>query len=125
MERTNKVEIRPTTQDDVDRFLGRSLPYRARAFTGLVDGEIKGIGGIAYIEHGLALAFLHLAPDAQRYAVSLHKAAHRVIKEAQQRGIRKIVAQADEGFPTADRWLRRLGFEPIQVDGEKIYLWQS
>ena len=114
------VELKPTTQEDVIAFLGRPFPYRVRAFTGRVGGEIKGIGGIGYLPDGTALAFLHLAEGAERYAVSLHKAARLVIEEAKRRGIRKIVAQADPNYPTAKRWLKRLGFEP--TDDETIWL---
>lgn len=119
-----KIELRPTTQADVDEFLKRPSPYRIRAFTGWVDGEIKGIGGLAYLPDGTALAFLELAEGARRYAVTLHKAALRTIEEAKARGVRKIVAQADTSYSTAERWLTRLGFEPVEIDGQKVYLWQ-
>lgn len=105
-------------------FLGRPLPYRARAYTGLVDGEIKGIGGIAYLPDGTALAFLHLAEGAQRHAVTLHKTAKRLLAEAVRRGTRKIIAQADPHEPTAERWLTRLGFKPVTIDGERVWIWQ-
>lgn len=120
-----KADVRPTVQADVDEFLGRPLPYRAQAFTGRVDGEIKGIGGIAYLPDGTAVAFLHLAKDANRYAITLHKTARAIIAEAKKRGIRKLTAQADPAQPTAERWLARLGFEPVAIDGERVWIWQS
>lgn len=120
-----KIDIRQTTQADVEEFLGRDLPYRAQAYTGRDGEDIKGIGGIAYLPDGTALAFLHLAKGANRYAVTLHRMAKTILAEAAQRGIRKIIARADPAQPTAERWLTRLGFEPIMVDGERIWIWQN
>ncbi len=119
-----KSEIRETKPEDVISLLHKPFPYRVRALTGLVDGEIKGIGGVAYMPDGTAVAFLHLAEGASRYAVTLHKAARRVLEEARNRGIRRIVARADIAIPAAERWLKRLGFEQVEIDGEKVFLWQ-
>lgn len=120
-----RADVRPATLEDFQDFLGRPPPYRAQAFTGRVDGEIKGIGGIAYLPDGTAIAFLHLAKDANRYAMTLHKTAMAVMALAEKRGIRKLTAQADPAQPTAERWLARLGFEPVAVDGERVWIWQN
>lgn len=118
-------EIRPTTQDDVERFFGKPMPYRARAVTAVVGEKIIGIGGVAMLPDGSALAFLDMADGAERYAVTLHKTALRVIADAKRRGIRKIAACADLTKPAAVRWLIRLGFHPVQIDGETVYIWQN
>lgn len=120
-----KAELRPATANDVAAFIGRPFPYRVRAFTGVVGNDIKGIGGLAFLPDGTALAFLHLAEGAERYAVTLHRAALKVIETAKARGIGRIVAQADTTKPTAERWLARLGFEPVPIDGERVWLWQK
>lgn len=119
-----KADLRPTTPEDVASFIKEPLPYRIRAITGTVDGEIKGIGGLAYLPDGTAVAFLEMAEGAERYKVTLHRAALRVIEEAKARGVRKIVAQADLTRDTAERWLDRLGFAPVEVDGERVWIWQ-
>jgi len=120
----SRVKVRPTTPQDVETFLGKSPPYTFKGETGLVDGEIVGIGGIAKLPDGTALAFLHLAPGAERYAVTLHRTAKRIIAETKARGVRKIVALADLSIEAAERWLLRLGFEPVEVEGEVVYIWQ-
>lgn len=119
-----RVELRPTEPDDIARFIGKTIPYRARALTAWRGDEILGIGGVAMLPDGTALAFLHLAEGARRYAVALHKAALRTIAEARARGVRKIVAQADMSIPAAERWLARLGFEPVMVGDERVWVWQ-
>lgn len=120
-----RVEVRPTTQDDVERFFGKPLPYRARALTAFVGDKIIGIGGVAMLPDGSALAFLDMAEGAERYAVTLHKTALRVLSDAKQRGIRKIAACADLTKPAAVRWLIRLGFHPVEIDGETVYICQD
>jgi hypothetical protein len=119
-----QIILRPTTPADIDAFIARPIPYRARAYTAWLGDKILGIGGIAVLPDGTALAFLELADGANRYAVTLHKAALKTIEDAKARGIRRIVAQPDTSQPTAKRWLARLGFEPITIDNEEIYLWQ-
>jgi hypothetical protein len=119
-----RAEIRPSTAEDFVAFKGRLPPYRCRSFTGTVGGKIMGIGGIAYLPDGTALAFLELEPGAHRYAVTLHKAAKRVIEEAQSRGIPCMIAEADPKEPTAQRWLSKLGFKPQQIDNETVWIWQ-
>lgn len=120
-----RPDLRPTTAADVLAFLGRPFPYRARAYTGWLGDTILGIGGIAELPDGTALAFLHIAEGTERYAVSLHKAALKIIADAKARGVRTIVAQADPDRDTPPRWLTRLGFEPIAIDGETIWKWQT
>jgi RimJ/RimL family protein N-acetyltransferase len=46
------------------------------------------------------------------------------MRELRRSGIRRVVAAADPAQPAAERWLERLGFSPVEVDGTTIYLWQ-
>lgn len=120
-----RVEVRPATRADVEAFLPEPLPWRVRAFTGLLDGEIVGIGGLAYLPDGTVMAFLHGSDKARACRLSLHKAARRVLSEARGKGLRTIVAEADHTIEPAERWLLRLGFKPVDHDGERVYVWHS
>lgn len=89
----------------------------------MVDGEPAGIGG-TYHSDGMTVLFCRLTPEAKRKPVLLHKVALDLIRGARERGGR-LVAVASPNEPTADRWLRRLGFEPAgRCDQGDLYAWK-
>lgn len=118
------MTIRPSTPEDFDLFAER-LPYRVRAWTGEQDGKVLGIGGVYLAPDGTVGAWLQLLPGAERYPVTLHKTALRFLDDQKQRGVKTIVAMADDLIPSAERWLQRLGFEPVLVEEKKVYRWQA
>lgn len=124
--RKTDVVVTPTTPADVDQFCKDKLPFRIRAVTGRVNGEIKGIGGVTTLPDGTLVAFLEASEDdCKRYPVALHRAARRFLADMEARGIHRIVARLDSTRDAAGRWLERLGFKPTSVvDGETYYTWQ-
>lgn len=120
------VEITNTTAADVLEFFDHPLPLRIRAKTVRIDGEIKGIGGLAFLRDGTRVAFLEAAEDdCRKYRVTLHRIARVFMTEARAAGIKRMVASFDGKREASKRWLARLGFEPVQMcDGEVFYLWQ-
>lgn len=114
------VEIRPATPDDIFAFAKEQAPYRVRAYVGVEDGEIIGIGGVAYLPGGAVLAFLNITEQARRRPVALMKVARRVIREARERGVKTINALCDDEIEAAGRFLNRLGFRHL---GEGFYQW--
>lgn len=125
-----RVVLRPATAADLDALVAEPLPYRVRAFAAFLTGgetageTLLGAGGLAFLPATVA-AFLILKPGASRYRVALHKAGLRVMDEARRLGIARVVALADPRVVPAARWLERLGFREIMVDGEKAYVWQT
>lgn len=126
-----KVVIRPACAADFVRLLAEPLPCRVRAFAGERDGELLGVGGLAFQPGGAVAAFLILAKDesgaapARRAKVALHKAGLRVLAEARRLRIRRVVALAEQGNEAAEPWLRRLGFRPLAADGQTIWVWSN
>lgn len=116
--------LRPTVPSDLDKFLkDNPLPYRIRAWTGLIEDEIVAVGGIAYPPDGTHLAFFMCEDKAREYPVALHKAALMVLNEARQLGIKRLVTLADlNASDAAERWLARLGFEPT-MNGQEQKVW--
>lgn len=114
------MTISPTTPDDVAEFGHATPPYRIRAVTGRVDGKIVGIGGIAYLPDGTVAAFLEATDEARRHAVTLNREARKALSEAAKAGHRVVVALADSSIEAAPRWLKRLGFAP--VEGQEVYV---
>jgi RimJ/RimL family protein N-acetyltransferase len=120
-----RAEVRPSIPSDFDRFLDKPLPYRVRAITGLVDSEILAVGGIAYLPDGTHGGFLIADERARKYPIALHKAGLGMLRQARRLGITKLVAIADENIKPAKAWLERLGFEPVTVDDQEVWIWHS
>lgn len=118
-----RTTLRPATRADFDAMLAEPLPFRVRAFAAERDGELLGIGGIAFAPDGTVAAFVQLKPGANRYKIALHKAGLRTIAEIKRLGIRRVVAIAEKGNAAAEPWLARLGFRPIETGGEVVWIW--
>lgn len=120
------VSIEPTTKEDVAEFFPDAPPFRIRALTARLDGEVIGIGGVTFRPDGIALAFLECDEEhCRKYPKRLHATARRVIAEAKAAGIKRIIAKADGAREKAAAWLERLGFKKIgEVDGEQVFEWQ-
>ncbi len=121
----SRVVIRPANKADCEAMFDEPLPYRVRAFVGELDGERIGLGGLAFMPDGTVAAFLHVKEGARRHKVTMHKAGLMIMAEAKRLGLRRVVAMAEPGLEPATRWLERLGFEAVMVDGEKVYVWQT
>jgi hypothetical protein len=117
--------IRPTTKADCEAFYGKALPYRIKAYTGLIGDEVVAIGGLGFPPEGPAVGLADLQDIARPWpdAVELHRFARRVIAEAKAAGVPRIVAKADTSIEAAARWLRRLGFEPLNGEGT-LFIWR-
>jgi RimJ/RimL family protein N-acetyltransferase len=117
-----RPEVRRAKPSDFDKFLTTPLPYRVRAWTGVVEGEVIAVGGIAYMRDGTHGAFMLAGDDARQFPVTMHKTALTVLREARELGIRRLVTKAEPGVEAAERWLERLGFEPIIIDEDKVWV---
>ncbi len=118
------VEIRPSVASDFAKFIDKPLPYRVRAITGLVGGEVLAVGGIAYLPDDTHGVFLLADARARQYPVALHKAGLMVLRIAKEQGIRKLVANPDTSIAAAERWLSRLGFKPLLQPDNEPAVWQ-
>jgi len=118
-----RVILRPATRADFEAMLAEPLPYRVRAIAGAVDGEILGVGGIAFPPDSSAVAFLQSGARARDYPVALHRAARLILAEARRLRIPRLVATTEQGIESAQRWLARLGFERTHIDGHEVWTW--
>jgi RimJ/RimL family protein N-acetyltransferase len=117
-----KPEVRRTIASDFDKVITIPLPYRVRAWTGLVDGEVIAVGGIAYMADGTHGVFMLADDRARSFPVTMHKTALTVLREARDLGIKRLVTIAEPGVEAAERWLERLGFEPIMVGKDRVWV---
>lgn len=116
-------EIRPTTPEDWQRLVAKPPLWRIWAQTALIEDIPVAIGGIAYLPDGTVYAFIEGHDALRRFPVTMHRIVKRGLAAVRARGIRTLVARPDAGVPAAGRWLRRLGFEPIDVGTERVFAW--
>lgn len=119
------IDLRPATKADFDAIMDEPLPYRVRAFAAWRDTDLLGIGGLAFLPDGTVAAFMQTVQGARRYKVAMHKAALATLAEAKRLGIRSVVALADPQIEPAKPWLARLGFRPLDIDGNEVWTWQT
>lgn len=116
------IAIRPAVEADFVALAGEPPPVRVRAWTGADGDMVLGVGGLAFVE-GAVVGFAELSPEARAHPVALHRTALRFLARARAMGIRRIVAHAADDVAAAERWLLRLGFEPVEVDGKRVFQW--
>lgn len=115
------VTVRRATEADFLAFYNRAPDRTVLGFVGEDGDEIISIGGLAIAE-GRAMAFFDATRDLHSSKVLLHKTALKVLDEARALGFRRVYALRSENYPTARRWLERLGFTPCD-DDETVYIW--
>jgi hypothetical protein len=111
------IDIRPATESDLVRFFDgkpAALSHcRAMAWVG-VDGEdVLGVGGVLYHSDGGVTGFLNVSDEGRKHAVTLHRAALRMLTEWKNAGHKRLAITIDRNIPKAEAWARRLGFEPL------------
>lgn len=119
------VTVRPSSRSDLHLVSDDPLPWRVKALTGEIDGRAVAVGGLAFLPGGTVAAFAALTDEARACKVSLHRAGLRLMREAREAGIKRVVASAETRSEPAMRWLLRLGFEPIESDNERTtFVWR-
>lgn len=112
------LEVVPATKELLTEYYGEPQDPRVRAFVALLDGKPIGVGGIAYRGQNLEV-FSDLQPEMKRYKLTIYKVARKIRDILREKRLPAFaVANPDE--PTADAFLRRIGFE--KTDGG-LYLW--
>lgn len=124
-----RVQLRATVPADLPQVICEPLPFRIRALTAYVEDSVQervlGIGGLGYLPDGTVGAFVAMNDEGRRYPAAIHRAGLAAMKMIACSGERRVVALADHLIPSAERWLERLGFEAVTVDGATAYVWQA
>lgn len=120
----SRSEIRPTVPADLPHVIDEPLPHRIQAVTILVDGRVVGLGGLGFKPDGTIAAFAALLDEARRHPVTLHRAGLMVMDMIEASGLKRVVATAEMTQPRAAAWLVRLGFEPRDVNGMQVFVWE-
>lgn len=105
--------VREATRADLEQFCGRVGPS-VKGVVAVLDGKIIGAAGLAF-KDGVVAIFCDTTEAVKPFKTLLHRGAIRFLAEAKKHH-RFIIAEMDCNEPTAERWLRRLGFEPVTED---------
>lgn len=120
-----RVLLRPTVASDLPHVIGQPLPFRIKAITAHIGDQVLGVGGLGYLPNGVVGAFVAMNEEGRKYPVAIHRAGLAAMAMIRASGERRVVAIADLLIPSAERWLERLGFEAVTVDGITAYIWQA
>ena len=122
MKRSSPI-LRRATREDIEKFSPLPNKPTILAWVGELDGEIIGIGGLAYSK-GRWFAFCDLKEEARKHKMTIARAARKTMNEARNLGIRFVYADMDKNEPMARKWFERLGFEPDPRSGY-LYRWRG
>jgi hypothetical protein len=114
------IELVPATNELLVRFYGEPVKRTMRAVVAVRGNEILGVAGIYRHENGWGM-FSDTTEELRRHGKLLLKSAKAFMQVAIDSGL-PIFAKCSENLETADRFLRHLGFRP--VDGD-LYQWQA
>lgn len=120
-----RVALRPTIASDLPHVIGEPLPFRIRAITAHIGDQVLGVGGLGYLPNGIVGAFVAMNAEGRKYPTAIHRAGLAAMRMIRASGEQRVVAIADEFVPGASRWLERLGFRPVAVDGLTAYVWEA
>lgn len=118
-----RVTLRPTLAADLALFTDR-LPHRIQAITAELDGRILGVGGIGFRPDGTVIAFAEITDEGRKYPAGIHRAGRMAMDMIRRARVPVVVAEAQPGNPAAERWLERLGFRPVDIAGERAFVWE-
>ena len=108
-----QIEVRPAKSEDVEAFYGRKSPDTIKAFVGIVDGEVVGMGGIRYARDAL-IFFGDLKDGARAHPLALVKGCKKMLAPVPAHV--PIFSLADDSVMGSERFLAFLGFREA-LDG--------
>ena len=120
-----RIELRPTTADDLPAVVDGPLLYSIRAITALAGETVLGVGGLAFIPDCIPIAFVQASPEAQKYPRAFHRAGLKAMEMIRQSKVPAVVASTDTENPVTVRWLERLGFRRARdANGKTYFVWK-
>lgn len=116
------LTVRRATAEDIAAFSDMTEKPTIIGWVGEVDGRIIGLGGFA---RGGArwVAFADLTEEARPYRMTIARTAIRAMQEAKRLGFRFVYAAKDDSEPTAEKWLKSLGFS-LDPKSNTLFRWR-
>lgn len=118
-----QATIRELVADDLT-FPLRDLDAEPFGLTLEIDGDIAVVGGVFW-KAGRCWAFCSIYDDRARHSLILHRRAKRLLGILRETGETEICTLCDEWVPRAERWLKKLGFEPTgeYLGAREVWVW--
>lgn len=115
--------VRRATREDIEAYSELPSNPTTLAWVGEIDGRIVGLAGLARV-NGRWMAFCDLEDEARPFKTTIARQAIRIFREAREKGIRYIYAEANPNELGAVKWITSLGFEPDKRTPQ-YYRWKA
>lgn len=102
--------------------IGVRVDLPALAFVGVDDGEIVGVGGLAW-GGGRCWIWLQIDKPKPEYAIPLMRKTKALIKTACQFGDTEVYTPREACYETSEKLLKVLGFEPFAIE-QGVEVWR-
>ena len=79
-----------------------------------VGSRVTAFGIVVWNDHGAACGFVDRRQPVS--AFTIHRAAYRILAALREVGEEALYVQCDGSIPDAEKWLRHLGFAPMEND---------
>lgn len=100
------MTVRPATAEDIRAFHPKMGPT-ARAWAGVMDGEVVALGGVVRGGDGRWYAFFDLKDKARRAKKTIVKSTRDFFESL---NVKYVYAMIDEREKNARAWTERIGF---------------
>ncbi len=114
------VQIRPMIQSDLVTQYGFEFPYSVRGFAAEHNGDIVGVAGIMYSKPPQCFSRIDSVMKSFPRSVVV---AVKVIRELLNRQTVPVYATPDEDEPTANTFLKHVGFKETELTG--VWKWDQ
>lgn len=116
------ITIRNATQEDLDYLKQNPIEGAVKNYpklelggiakTGIVDGEIVGIGGVVIYWKGVAEGWIILSGKVKEFKVETIMCIDRIMEQMiLDNGLRRLQVTVRTDFPQAKKLVEALGFE--------------
>lgn len=112
------MEIRPMVQRDLVEQYGHGFPFTVRGITVEHDGRAIGVAGIMFSKP--PQCFSKLDDEVKEHPRSI-VTAMRVLRKMLDSQSVPVYATPDEDEPTANKFLKHVGFEETNTEG--VWKW--
>jgi len=102
------IKFRAMTMQDVAYIQGQPQLYPVNGITATIDGRLVGAGG--YVNVNGRLLALFYADKRKVKPITIHRMTVKGIRHIRSS---ELFAACDERLDMGGKWLRRLGFQPI------------
>lgn len=115
------MKIVPATREMMESYFGQEHRRTVRAWAGVENGEVLGVGGVCVNRHALVV-FLSMKEDLRerfrKYPGPLVRMTRKLQKYATERQL-PLVATPDMKIPCAEKFLKAMGFK----NQNGVYVW--